>query len=102
MAEAFATLGLGEHTAVTQDAIRRAYLRQVRAHPPERDPEGFRRVREAYEIEPIGQERARLGAYIASFRGAMDRQDRVAIEAEREALRRVTAELDSQHRVPRP
>jgi len=53
-------------------------------------------------VELIGQDRARLGAYIASFRGAMDRQDRVAIDAEREALRRVTAELDSQHRVPRP
>ncbi|MGC4087628.1 MAG: hypothetical protein QM756_06985 [Polyangiaceae bacterium] len=30
--------------------LRRAYLRAVRAHPPERDADGFRRVREAYEF----------------------------------------------------
>ncbi len=40
-------LGLsGEPTAVE---VRRAYLRQVKAHPPERDADGFRLVREAYE-----------------------------------------------------
>jgi hypothetical protein len=35
---------------VSADTIRRAYLRGVRAHPPERDPEGFRRIRDAYEL----------------------------------------------------
>lgn len=30
-------------------AIRQAYLEGVRGHPPERDPEGFKRVRQAYE-----------------------------------------------------
>jgi hypothetical protein len=34
----------------TADAIKRAYLRAVKAHPPERDPDGFRRVREAYDF----------------------------------------------------
>jgi hypothetical protein len=34
--------------------VRRAYLRQVKAHPPERDPEGFRRVREAFELLQAG------------------------------------------------
>ena len=29
--------------------IRRAYLEQVRLHPPEHDPEAFKRVRAAYE-----------------------------------------------------
>jgi len=32
------------------DRVRRAYLKAVRRHPPERDPEGFQRVREAYEL----------------------------------------------------
>jgi len=63
VAEAFATLELGEHAAITPEAIRRAYLRQVRAHPPERDPEGFRRVREAYELAQ------RVGA-ISNWHGA--------------------------------
>jgi hypothetical protein len=31
------------------DEVRRAYLRKVKQHKPERDPDGFRRCREAYE-----------------------------------------------------
>lgn len=29
--------------------IKRAYFQLVRQHPPERDPEGFKRIRSAYE-----------------------------------------------------
>lgn len=47
-AGALSELGLTPPTS--EEAIRRAYLKGVRAHPPERDPEGFRRVREAYEL----------------------------------------------------
>jgi len=46
--EAHEILGTDDDTSV--DAIRRAYLRAVKAHPPERDPDGFQRVREAYEL----------------------------------------------------
>lgn len=35
---------------VTPQQARRAYLRKVKRFKPERDPEGFRRVREAYDI----------------------------------------------------
>ena len=46
-------LGLTTGEPVTHDRLRRAYLRRLRAHPPERDPEGFRRLREAFEqLEP--------------------------------------------------
>lgn len=31
------------------DAIKKAYLQQVREHPPERDPERFQAIRAAYE-----------------------------------------------------
>ncbi len=43
----FAALGI-EETA-DDAAVRAAYLAAVRRSPPDRDPEGFRRVREAYE-----------------------------------------------------
>jgi hypothetical protein len=33
----------------TDDEVRRAYMAQVREHPPERDPDGFKTVRAAYE-----------------------------------------------------
>ncbi|MEO7096502.1 MAG: J domain-containing protein, partial [Polyangiales bacterium] len=32
------------------ETVRRAYARAVRLHKPERDPEGFQRVRAAYEL----------------------------------------------------
>jgi len=31
------------------DEIHSAYLRAVRAHPPESDPEGFKKIRNAYD-----------------------------------------------------
>ncbi|MGF1529523.1 MAG: DnaJ domain-containing protein [Candidatus Competibacterales bacterium] len=43
----FVVLGVPEDAAA--DAIQRAYLAAVRAHPPERDPEGFQAIRTAYE-----------------------------------------------------
>jgi len=43
----FAILGV-EETA-DDEAVRAAYLRALRTSPPDRDPEGFRRIRAAYE-----------------------------------------------------
>lgn len=43
----FAVLEL-DRTA-TPDAIKRAYFALVRANPPERNPEAFKRIRAAYE-----------------------------------------------------
>lgn len=42
-------LGLTREEAADPAAVRRAYARQLKAHRPDRDPEGFRRVRDAYE-----------------------------------------------------
>jgi curved DNA-binding protein CbpA len=55
-ADPFAVLGVTE--SADDGAIRRAYLRLVRQHPPERDPDGFRRVRAAYEAVRSGSDRA--------------------------------------------
>jgi curved DNA-binding protein CbpA len=43
----FTVLGLDE--TADDEAVRAAYLAAVRKSPPDRDPEGFRRIREAYE-----------------------------------------------------
>jgi hypothetical protein len=45
---ALAVLGLTGQPS--PDEIRRAYLRQVKQHPPERDRDGFQRVREAFDF----------------------------------------------------
>lgn len=46
--EARSILGVDE--ACTADALRRAYFRTAKRHKPDLDPDGFRRVREAYEL----------------------------------------------------
>lgn len=51
---------LGVDPDATGAEIRRAYLDKVREHPPERDPEGFKRVREAYEQLRSPRKRAEL------------------------------------------
>jgi hypothetical protein len=42
-------LGLAPDEPVTHDRLRRAYLRRLKTCSPERDPEGFQRLREAFE-----------------------------------------------------
>ncbi len=46
--------------SATAAEVRLAYLQQVRAHPPERDPEGFKRVREAYDVLRSPRQRAEI------------------------------------------
>ena len=41
---------LGVDGSSDGDAVRRAYLRALKLHKPGRDPEGFQRVREAYDL----------------------------------------------------
>jgi curved DNA-binding protein CbpA len=50
--QACASLGLARvpDSELTPDALKRAYRRKVLEHPPDRDPEEFRRVRAAYEL----------------------------------------------------
>jgi len=40
---------LGIDRTADSEAVRRRYLELVRAHPPEREPERFAQVREAYD-----------------------------------------------------
>jgi len=48
--EARVVLGLADSDEPTRDRVRRAYLRKLREHSPERDPAGFQRLRAAYEM----------------------------------------------------
>jgi curved DNA-binding protein CbpA len=43
----YVVLGLSRQAAATQ--IKKAYFALVREHTPERDPEGFKRIRAAYD-----------------------------------------------------
>jgi hypothetical protein len=46
--EGLQVLGVGEDSSA--DTVRRAYLRLVKQHKPDRDPDGFKRIREAFEL----------------------------------------------------
>lgn len=52
----FDILGVSERANDTE--IREAYLRGVLLHPPDRDPEGFQRVRRAFEAISDRRKRA--------------------------------------------
>ncbi len=52
----YSVLGVSED-AEPQD-IKRAYYALVRLHPPEKDPEGFRRIKEAYDTLSSAEARA--------------------------------------------
>ncbi len=58
----FAVLGVSQDA--TDEAIRAAYLLKVRESPPDRSPERFEKVRDAYEIlrDPRQRLRHRLFA----------------------------------------
>jgi len=55
---------LGVERSATVAEIKRAYFALVREHPPERDPEGFKRVRAAYEKLRAAGERAETDLFL--------------------------------------
>jgi len=56
VADALAVLGLGPDA--DDDAVRAAYRELVKRHPPDLDPEGFARVRRAFELAGNPRQRA--------------------------------------------
>lgn len=48
MSDPYRILGIAPEAA-DDDSIRRAYLEGLRVYSPERDPDGFQRLRKAYE-----------------------------------------------------
>ncbi len=54
----------------TEAEIKQAYFAQVREHSPESDPEGFKRIRAAYEKLRSGGERAETDLFLVDDRDA--------------------------------
>jgi curved DNA-binding protein CbpA len=55
---------LGLERGASHQEVRRAYFRQVREHPPETDPEGFKTIRAAYEQLRSTEQRAETDLYL--------------------------------------
>lgn len=69
----------------THDQVRRAYLRLVKVYKPERDPEGFRRLREAFErVESATTKRNLVGGHLVSVLTGEDQPEISPSEVERE------------------
>ena len=50
---------LGVSPAAAEEDIRAAYLRKVKEYPPDRSPEQFERIRDAYQMLRDRRQRAR-------------------------------------------
>src|SRR4051794_148407 len=55
---------LGIERDAGEAEIKRAYFSMVREHPPERDPEGFKRIRAAYEQLKASKDRAETDLFL--------------------------------------
>jgi curved DNA-binding protein CbpA len=74
---------LGVERTASESEIKQAYFALVREHPPERDPEGFKRIRAAYEKLRTGGERAETDLFLIEEIDAaapMGKLQRYAIE----------------------
>ena len=56
---------MGLASTATEPEIRRTYFKLVREHPPERDPDQFKRIRTAYEILRDPDRRAEWDLFVA-------------------------------------
>lgn len=70
---------LGITIDVEEDVARRAYLKAIRQHPPEEDPAGFQRLREAYDTVRVYLRRA---AYVVVVPAPARWPEPAATEAE--------------------
>jgi curved DNA-binding protein CbpA len=60
---------LGVTAEATDVEIKKAYFALVRKHPPERDPEGFKRVRSAYDQLKSRKGRAEIDLFLVEDDG---------------------------------
>ncbi len=58
----YEVLGLGRRAGLAE--IKRAYFKMVREHPPEEDPEQFKKIRNAYEQLKSPEQRAAIDMFL--------------------------------------
>jgi len=61
---------LGVENDASEAEIKQAYFALVREHPPEGDPDGFKRIRAAYEKLRAGGERAETDLFLIEGKDA--------------------------------
>ncbi len=81
----FLTLGLSGDA--TDEQIREAYLRMVKKHPPEKDPEHFRKVNDAYEALKDRRGRIHTAIYAPLLQGDYE-QGLIEFSNARQVVRR--------------
>lgn len=64
----YKTLGINQ--TATEAEIKHAYFNRVREHAPERDPEGFKRIRAAYEKLSAASARAATDLFLIDDQSA--------------------------------
>lgn len=69
---------LGVDASATEAEIKKAYFQLVRKHTPERDPERFKQIREAYE--QLRSAEARSKTEVHSFNDPFGEFDLAALE----------------------
>lgn len=87
MSDPYEALGL-DAGSVDDEQVHAAYLRALRAHAPDQDPEGFQRVRDAYE--QLRTRRARIKHEL------FEHQDPDVAEIARQLLKRGPARRPSE------
>jgi len=79
---------LGVSEDADKEDIRRAYLNQIRAYPPDRHPEMFEKIRDAYELLLDPRKRTALflrsidpeASFVSLLEGSVQKRRRVGPE----------------------
>lgn len=78
LTDPYAVLGLTRTN--DDDAIKRAYFRLVREHPPERDPEKFQEIRAAYERVRSAEARSQTDLFLLQPPPPLPRRRKLAYD----------------------
>jgi hypothetical protein len=97
----FVQLGLDPAQGRDEETVRAAWAEQIKAHPPEQDPEGARRVRDARErlTNPASVFERTLGILHVPASRAWSLPDAAAVDADLAASPLTEAWLDAKTRL---